>query len=971
MTRIRLDSWFVSGDKTTLHAPDTVSSSRRARPGRRKSWCLSTGKELRASISALPSLSTMPTRHDIPVSIEIAEYLRNKTPPPTNYMSIPYPSSSSGDEADDETTKKVGRSFSLRRRQKESSRRRHRPGLLHLPDTAVSRKTVEDHRYIAISIPVAVADAVPQPWPRALPWETEWTWDRRDVTRPEWRTGRSRIEPETRSLRAYYEAPTTRTLVSDRGVVTVLKPVAEDRESPSLKSLMSQRSLEDLLCSLPSVRPKTAPSQPTSIRTFGDSPSNPGSPVQRTGSSRRSVTPLPDSPTGLSHQQQRPNTGEALARERPSSSHEAAAARRDRRQSDIWVRVQSLSVPAEETADSLMTLGNSSTETVIPTSLLADKEDSEKEKPGLSEAKSEKPALLDLSRSSWYASDTASRLSPTSPVVGSRPVSRSSTKDVDEAYKTVERLVEEGSAASSSRPTSSRTARAVESDSNVARGLQQRSSLTPVMVVASVRPETPPVPSLPLSLRGGELQIETSPKLQTMRVVSPITVAKTSPKDPFPLSLRSGVAASVSVAVESPEDSPTDSAPKPIRLDRAPGARTIRTQAATTPAAARTSSISRRAKKSTTEQVQTPADTPTTTKTGRPSSRSILLSRQGAHVYELEQRLRQLERNRDAWRDSLKPLLANLNRTLGRIRAERGDDADTDDRDRLPGQRAARGYPSWYSADAPRAATLSALDAEQSRLSLPVPLPSRPVSSAFPPPPKWTDTSIEEHRPRTAHQEGDRGRRRFFLVNPDETTTATTHQRADRRSASASTSTSSGGRQPRSASQQRYPASLRPRSLVMTGPGPSSRSGSASRGSSRTRQRPATAASAEQRLGRRRREEEEERERRTEARIEFLLTPGMVDLSQTARVYHFSSGAAGGESAGPDGDGGGGGGGKSGGAISGMDTLEPLMRELMGASGMGLGGLGEGEGQHPPSGDEEDSGDDDGEQDPAGVFAGF
>lgn len=123
--------------------------------------------------------------------LALSEFLKTKDPPPSNWISFP----SSSD--DDESLKSATSKLFGRKKSKKSKKSR----VLKLPDSAVAARTSSGSRHIAISIPL-------QGWPdEKLSMESA-------LTRPQ-------SQPK---------------LPSERPAVTVLKPVAEARESPPLSS---------------------------------------------------------------------------------------------------------------------------------------------------------------------------------------------------------------------------------------------------------------------------------------------------------------------------------------------------------------------------------------------------------------------------------------------------------------------------------------------------------------------------------------------------------------------------------------------------------------------------------------------------------------------------------------------------------------------------------------------------------------
>ncbi|KAI0118390.1 hypothetical protein GGR51DRAFT_215127 [Nemania sp. FL0031] len=78
---------------------------------------------------------------------DLIQFFKRTPPPPSNFMSIPDNfSASSGEDKWDKFKTKV-----FRRR--SSKKRKPRPPIIMLPDSAVSSRSTEGHRYIAISIP--------------------------------------------------------------------------------------------------------------------------------------------------------------------------------------------------------------------------------------------------------------------------------------------------------------------------------------------------------------------------------------------------------------------------------------------------------------------------------------------------------------------------------------------------------------------------------------------------------------------------------------------------------------------------------------------------------------------------------------------------------------------------------------------------------------------------------------------------
>ncbi|KAF5621729.1 uncharacterized protein FTJAE_11106 [Fusarium tjaetaba] len=144
---------------------------------------------------------------------ELIDFLRNYSPPSGNFMSIP-----DGIPPEDR-----GRWHRLRKLGKRSKSLSKSPQTIRLPDSAVSGTTIGGHRHIAISIPLDAS--------------------------PFGRTPRSQYpiyqHRSVKPLTSQY-AP-TRAVLNDKGVVTVLRTVAEDRESsPSVSPANSQLLLSTI-----------------------------------------------------------------------------------------------------------------------------------------------------------------------------------------------------------------------------------------------------------------------------------------------------------------------------------------------------------------------------------------------------------------------------------------------------------------------------------------------------------------------------------------------------------------------------------------------------------------------------------------------------------------------------------------------------------------------------------------------------
>lgn len=142
---------------------------------------------------------------------ELIDFLRNHAPPSGNFMSIP-------DDVSDEERgrwhrlRKLGRRRSSRSLSNNNKTTTSPQTIIRLPDSAVSGITIGGHRHIAISIPLDAS--------------------------PFGRTPRSQYPVyQHRSVKPLTSRYTpTRAVLNDKGVVTVLRTVTEDRETSSSAS---------------------------------------------------------------------------------------------------------------------------------------------------------------------------------------------------------------------------------------------------------------------------------------------------------------------------------------------------------------------------------------------------------------------------------------------------------------------------------------------------------------------------------------------------------------------------------------------------------------------------------------------------------------------------------------------------------------------------------------------------------------
>ncbi|KAF4965324.1 hypothetical protein FSARC_6870 [Fusarium sarcochroum] len=156
---------------------------------------------------------------------ELIDFLRNHSPPSGNFMSIP----------DDISAEDSGRWYRLRKLGKRSKLHSKSPQPIRLPDSAVSGTTIGGHRHIAISIPLDAS--------------------------PFGRTPRSQypVYQHRNAKPVISQYAPTRAVLNDKGVVTVLRTVTEDREStPSVSPADSQL----LLSTVPQISQNTTTGGP-------------------------------------------------------------------------------------------------------------------------------------------------------------------------------------------------------------------------------------------------------------------------------------------------------------------------------------------------------------------------------------------------------------------------------------------------------------------------------------------------------------------------------------------------------------------------------------------------------------------------------------------------------------------------------------------------------------------------------------
>ncbi|KAI0968772.1 hypothetical protein F4678DRAFT_185378 [Xylaria arbuscula] len=197
---------------------------------------------------------------------DLIQFLKKTPPPPTNYMSEP-DNFNSGSE--DDTWDRFKKTF-FRYRRKVRKRKR-RPPVIMLPDSAVSARTTGGHRYIAISIPTQHSPLAPLP----------------SAQYPIYDSIETAFQREANSMFGIGKKP------PPSRPVTVLNPVAEDRESMSSSSHVSERQEKPTGLTSPSRRARShsiplLPSQEQRFTLRGD-PAK-----RRSASSVRSARSLSD-----------------------------------------------------------------------------------------------------------------------------------------------------------------------------------------------------------------------------------------------------------------------------------------------------------------------------------------------------------------------------------------------------------------------------------------------------------------------------------------------------------------------------------------------------------------------------------------------------------------------------------------------------------------------------------------------------
>ena len=220
--------------------------------------------------------------------LDMLEFLR-RTPPPDNYMSVPENFSLSS--AEDEKWKNKFRVF---RSKRKSRRKRRKAPIIRLPDTAIAGQTTGGHRHIAISIPLQYTHFGPDPPTQYPVFDT---------------TGLDLV----REIEARFGP--IRTSTGERGTVTVLRPVEEDRES-----FMSEPTSQSHNSSIPQDRHSALRAPPPPRQGLPSPPTQHGSSIKDFGRSRH--TPSSSKDEKATMEEERLDGGEPAYRLSPFGREE-------------------------------------------------------------------------------------------------------------------------------------------------------------------------------------------------------------------------------------------------------------------------------------------------------------------------------------------------------------------------------------------------------------------------------------------------------------------------------------------------------------------------------------------------------------------------------------------------------------------------------------------------------------------------
>lgn len=625
---------------------------------------------------------------------ELIDFLRNHSPPSGNFMSIP----------DDISPEDRGRWYRLRKLGKRSKSLSKSPQTIRLPDSAVSGTTIGGHRHIAISIPLDAS--------------------------PFGRTPRSQYpvyqQRNVRPLSSQYGP--TRAVLNDKGVVTVLRTVKEDRETSASVSPTNSQLL------LPSV-----PRRSSNSMTAGQYPPGTINSSNQSGAPAPLGVPAMPPPRILSSDQVR----QANEQSREFQNH-------DQGNTSTANTVQHERVPSRNASSAggrFVHLGDLSIDTMMsqPVTMEVNPESTSSARP----ASPDGSYQHSLSKSIMTASDNDPVVAEARPVQA-KPVAareshiRSPAKQLDEPSVTIVtksplRMSRNYPSQQGGResPTLSRSSQnrrekvrdkkkrdmeaaslkrrsmmlntpdpKQESDQDTIKEISgddtdepppvplrspQRQSMCPIMVVANVKP-SPPLSS----------DIFASPERRTSadsETIKPLSKSKSGgvtfqlgdedkgrPVPPSPVSYMNGSP----TPPQSARSSPTH---KQGFQDRTSLSRRREWNAARDTERKRketASSISPQPK------ARRPATTRDETDEKTTGAEKEVLRRYEAYreyrIREMERRVRRLERNGDVWLRALVPVLDNLNRTLassqhGKPNKAQGwvsDDDNDDDKSQLP-----------------------------------------------------------------------------------------------------------------------------------------------------------------------------------------------------------------------------------------------------------------------------------------------
>ncbi|KAJ4263958.1 hypothetical protein NW762_005996 [Fusarium torreyae] len=624
---------------------------------------------------------------------ELIDFLRNHSPPSGNFMSIP----------DDISAEDRGRWYRLRKLGKRSKSLSKSPQTIRLPDSAVSGTTIGGHRHIAISIPLDAS-----PFGR-IPRSQYPVYQHRNV------------KPVTSQY-----AP-TRAVLNDKGVVTVLRTVTEDREStPSVSPANSQL----LLSTIPQISQNTTTGGP-----YPPGTNNSSNHARASEHLNLLATPPPRVVTPDQVRQANEQSREFQDRNQgslyqaSSSSHDKVPSRSPSSTGGRFVHLGDLSIDAMMSQPNMTEPQPASTSSARPVS-----QDGSYQ-PSLSKS------IMTISENDPIIAEA--RPVETKPVAAKESRIRSSPKQPEEPPITVItksplRVSREISAKRSSKDTTltpevkssqnrrdkvrDKKKRDMEAASLKRRSMifnlpeskpevekettkelaednteqppplplrsPQRQSMCPIMVVANVKPSPPPSSGLPESpVKPSSTHSEPArliPKSKTSEPILKHREEGTSdrPVSPSPVSYMN----EFPTPPESARSSPVH---KEGSLDRTSLSRRREWNAARDERK-RGEAVSNMSPRPRGRRLASAKDEPEDSKV--PAVEKEVLRRYEAYreyrIREMERRVRRLERNGDVWLRALVPVLDNLNRTLAHNQDEKPARAQgwvsDDERSRFP-----------------------------------------------------------------------------------------------------------------------------------------------------------------------------------------------------------------------------------------------------------------------------------------------